>query len=162
MIKVIKGDLFKNLPVTLENEITYIFHICNAQKQWGAGFVIPLERAFPGCKDSYKKHIDFLIKYNREPLGTCDFISFLDGIVVCNAVAQDNSGKRTKRLVNYAAMSASMKVLRDVILEDIKQGLSPRIICPRFAVGIGGGSQEVVDDFIEWHWGDLDVTIYEL
>ncbi len=163
MLKYQKGDLFKDLPINGENEYTLINHIVNNCGSWGAGFVLPLEASLPGSKLSYQKHLKDMRRQKKEPLGTVDYVEFLDNNIVCNLVAQNNKDMTRPRLVDYGALAQCMARVRDFIeLDTFWTNAKCKIVCPMMGAGIGMGDFSVVEDLINWFWKDFDVTVYKL
>jgi len=186
----IEGDLFEGLTKIRGDGTVVIAHVCNCEGKMGAGFVVPLEHAYPKNKQAYiqwheGKHsaeISESLGINVRSTGPCalgetQFVQVLDQrqvhdaqyprVIVANMVAQTLGGKRPlyyNHLVRCMTQVATLAGKTDLLWAG-KTDL--HIICPMFGGGLAGGDWRFIHGLIEDTWqrekSDLiEVTVYYL
>lgn len=168
-IQYVSGDLFEAVKAPHLARTTIIPHVCNSQGAWGAGFVVPLAKAYPQAREEYLKwhkvgyfeiedyekivthHFPFEIGQTQFVVGQTD-----PEVVVANMIAQHMGGVRPL-MYNHLA-----KCMDRVAQEALK--LKARIMAPMFGSMLAGGNWEFIEALIQDCWLDeeLDVTIFYL
>jgi len=157
MIKYVEGDLFKS---DLSNKL--ICHVCNDQGAFGAGFVVPLAKAFPKAKKDYLRFYrskldgssDWYVK--RFGMGETQFSTQGFDTVVANMIAQDFRNGRSLRYDKLVkCMNQCMYYAKFHKLD---------IVSPKFGSDLAGGNWEFIEELIKDIWTDngLYVTIHYL
>lgn len=157
MITYKQGDLFAHVADRVEskksaNENVQILipHVCNDRGAWGAGFVIPLAKAYPKARESYLN----LFELNIGKLGYTDLVRVSDEIQVVNMIAQHGTGGVRPLRYNHLA-----KCLAEVA---VYANNEKEIHAPMFGSGLAGGDWNFIESLIIDTWDGLDVTIYYL
>lgn len=151
-INYVKGDLFAAIKDSHDSII--IPHVCNNIGIFGAGFVLPLARAFPSAREEY-------LKWHREgpdfKLGEIQKV-ILDNHCIINMVAQQGVGGH--RPLKYPALGKCIEAVREVI----KSSFVGAIHAPMFGSGLSGGRWEFIEEMIYDSWVSfgIPVTIYYL
>ena len=84
-INYIIGDATK--PSTDLPEVHVIAHCCNDIGEFGAGFVVPLAKQYPGVKQEYKSYI----RRTENPLGSVFmFKTEYENLWIANIIGQHN------------------------------------------------------------------------
>jgi hypothetical protein len=159
-------------PTLDVGEYAVIPHITN-NGGWGAGFVMALEKRYPGVADAYcnwleKQHLTMrlgqvqMLKVRRQP------------IFIVNMVAQDNMGVTKMRGCPPIRYSSLVKCMEKVagLIDQQRQKLSDQhgigsfdisIHCPMFGSGIAGGEWSVIEQLIKEIWisSNIPTTVYE-
>lgn len=161
-MKIEEGDLFKGIIANYQRDkcVTFIPHICNNVRAWGAGFVVPLAQHFPEARDAF---------YSEEnpTLGDTQFIQAKNvPVVICNMFAQDGIGPDKDGVppIRYEALKDCMgRVLRKAS-EVCLEGKQVVIAAPMFGAGLAGGDWEQISKMIHDHWSsyNIETTIYFL
>lgn len=116
-----------------------IAHVCNDIDAWGAGFVVPLGKAYPEVESDFHG-----IHPSDRKLGHTQFVVVNSDIVVANMIAQRGIRKSQGRIpLRYDALHTC---LTDVQTMAEKQGLSVHV--PRLGAGLAGGSWDVIKSVI--------------
>lgn len=150
-MKIIKEDLFSYI----QGRSHYVIaHVVNNKGAMGAGFVVPLVKAFPNVKVAYMA--------NKPSLGQCQMVEIANDSYVANMCGQTLGGKRPlfyNKLVN--AMDNLVKHLRMI---NEKASEKYEIVCPRFGSGLAGGDSRFIQELIHdcWTKEGFEVTICEL
>lgn len=176
----VEGDLFDG---TTGDETIFIVHVCNDQGRFGAGFVLPLAKAYPVAKQSYlawagmeQKPIEFpncAVFTPQFELGQVQLVKVQEEgptIYVANMVAQTLGGKRP---VFYNHMARCMDTVAWAVQGKSVAGTSNplfvhepqgRIICPLFGSALAGGDWAFVEKLIMdcWVRQGIDVTAFYL
>lgn len=160
MIEYVNGDLFKNLNV---GKNILIPHCVNDIGAWGAGFVIPLAKAFPISREEYLKASN----NNEIYLGKVQYVdctpknSKTNKIIVANMCAQHNTiSVGNKKPVKYAALTKCMEDIALKMEESIRFYKVFEIYCPKFCSGLAGGNWDFIEELIDEIWGDIKVTVF--
>ena len=150
-----EGDLFEVVQ-KLQSNTVLIPHVCNNKGAWGAGFVVPLGRAYPKAQEEY-------LKWHRNPeeegepfaLGHTQFVEAAQNVIVCNMVAQTLGGVRPLRY--DALVYCMLKVAEYSSLNE-----NPTIECPLFGAGLAGGAWPFIHKLIQdcWTSRSLDVRVH--
>lgn len=161
--KEIQGDLFAALEKAKADWIV-IPHVCNNQKGWGAGFVVPLGKHFPTAKATY---LDTDQDYMR--LGDSQLIEVQKNgktFWIANMIAQQGfKSKENPRPLNYGALAKAMYQVRDDIDNAAAYNATlkePTIVAPRFGSDLAGGDWSVIRELIESIWEDYDTYVFYL
>lgn len=146
VIRYIQGNLFDHVSPGV-----VIPHVCNDIGAWGAGFVVPLAKAFPQSKEAY-------LSLSHRRLGVTQFVGVDNGVTVANMIAQRGIGRSETGAIplRYDALETCMKS----VAEFCHDGL--RIVCPEFGCGLAGGKWEIVERMIGMRWSHLDVAVVRL
>lgn len=181
-IEYIEGDLFNGLTKLRDTGTVVIAHVCNDKGVMGAGFVMPLERAYPHAKRAYqewyrgKEIKDSLCQVTSTgpcQLGQTQFVQVQQGdpphelprVIVANMVAQTLGGKR--RPLYYNHLVRCMNSVASLVTTQGWFAGKLSIICPMFGGGLAGGDWRFIHELIEDIWqrenSDLiKVTVYYL
>lgn len=156
-VKIVTGDLFEEIKLVSPTvDLIVIPHVVNNCRVASAGFVRPLYSAFP---DAYTEYME-----SSQELGTNSY--WRDGrILVVNMMAQDKFPSSTRRRAVHYGHLARCMVLAALHIRKCLDTIHPQkaeIHCPKFASGIGGADERIVQEFIESLWKMYPVTIYEL
>jgi hypothetical protein len=160
-MREIQGDLFNAENLSGEQRIV-IPHVCNDKGKWGAGFVIPLGRAFPASKEMFNARF----ADGSGVQGTTQFslCGYRPHVVVANMVAQtlftrEQKIVRQDRPLSYRSLAACMNSVGDYAV-----AYESRIVCPRFGSALAGGNWEFIKELIKDFWVDrgVDVTVFYL
>jgi hypothetical protein len=151
-IKYVKGDMFGPLLERIHRTIV-LPHIVNSKGAWGKGFVVPLGRTFPLCKEKY-------LEWSKDStfgLGKTQIVDVGQNIHVCNMVAQILGGPRP---LFYNHLSRCLDDVAKFVLEQD----NPEIVCPAFGSGLAGGNWKFIESLIEdcWLRNNIPVTVYYL
>jgi hypothetical protein len=143
-----KGDATDpQRPECHRNGPMIIAHICNNEGAWGAGFVVPLGKRYPGAKAEY-------LGRGHWNLGETQFI-FRDDIIIANMIAQTLVGDDR---VKYPALR---NCLLDVADMAIRHGASVHM--PRIGCGLAGSNWDKMEGYV-WLIAErgITVTVYDL
>lgn len=150
-MRIIHGDI-----TTIDtNTPTLIPHICNDQRQWGAGFTGAISAKWPQVEQQYRAMKEY-------KLGTIQIVDVTENLAVINMIAQSGTiRKPVGRLppIRYGALAIAMhRVLK------IARDRNATIKCPRFGTGLAGGRPDVIESMMNEIWVDnqLEVQIYQL
>lgn len=141
-----QGDLFDHLP-----KKCIIPHVVNNRGAFLSGFVVPLAKNFPKCKQDYEKVCKNLSREDQDKLLGEVWYSHGD-IMIAHMFAQTLEGIRPLRYdklvhcMEHVGITAKSKKL-------------PIFTC-RFGSLRSGGNWEFIKELIQDIWGDLDVTVY--
>ena len=104
-INYIEGDLFA--AVNDHQNSIVIPHVCNSKGAWGAGFVIPLAKAYPSTRECYLNWFESrnsdddpnegktdVLHTGTFSLGHVQTVLVESDVAVANMVAQTLGGKR--------------------------------------------------------------------
>lgn len=174
----VEGDLFQG---TTGDETIFIAHVCNSEGAWGAGFVLPLAKTYPGSQQAYlawagKQAMEFPNEAIFTPhfeLGQVQLVKVQEEgptIYVANMVAQILGGKRP---VFYNHMARCMDTVAWAVQGKTVAGTSNplfahepegRIICPLFGSALAGGDWAFVEELIMdcWVRQGIGVTAFYL
>ncbi len=143
--KFVEGDLFAALD---RNKKILLPHVCNNVGAFGAGFVVPLGRAFPVVRNEY------LAGYSNFSLGDTQFVKVDENLTVCNMIAQTLGGMRP--LFYNKLVSCMEEVAQRAVDTDAE------IVCPAFGGGLAGGYFKFIEQLIEdcWCKRSIPVTVY--
>lgn len=146
MIRYVVGDATRPLG----QGPRVIAHVVNTIGAWGAGFVVAVSRRWPEPERDYRE-------LDARPLGSVQFVSVGEGIVVANMIAQEGVGG--PRPLRYGALVRCLERVRDYALT---HGAS--LHAPRLGCGLAGGRWQVVEPLIEETLcaHGVDVTVYDL
>lgn len=138
-IDFIKGDA--TLPKIDLPGVHVIAHCCNDVGQFGAGFVVPLAKQYPGVKQDYKSYI----KNTENPLGTVFmFKTKNENLWIANIIGQHGlvpiNGEPP---VRYSA-------LKEGFLQTVKFFKTEQIHfhMPRLGCGLAGGEWSNVETIL--------------
>ncbi len=160
-IKYIEGDLFKAVSDHKGSETIIIPHVCNSKGAFGAGFVIPLAKAFPETRENFlawtRIYENNELTFHTGPycLGHVQFIKVKPKIVVANMVAQTLGGNRP---LSYKYLGVCMERV-SLFCDSINV---PRIVAPMFGSGLAKGTWGFIEQLIEDHWGNMEIQIHYL
>ena len=173
-----EGDLFKG---TDGDETIFIAHVCNDQGAWGAGFVLPLAKAYPGSRQGYlawagKAATEFPNEAVFTPhfeLGQVQLVKVQEEgptIYVANMLAQTLGGSRPvfynhlARCMDTVAWAVQGKTVAGTSNPLFAHEPEGRIICPLFGSGLAGGDWNFVEELIQdcWVRQGIDVTAFYL
>lgn len=161
-MKIEEGDLFKAIVANYQRDkcVTFIPHICNNVRAWGAGFVLPLAQHFPEAREAF---------YSEEnpTLGKTQFVEAKNvPVVICNMFAQEGIGPDKDGVppIRYDALQQCMS---DVLWEALHlsdEGKFGVIAAPMFGAGLAGGDWEKISKLIydQWSQHKVETTIYFL
>jgi len=165
-IKYIVGDLFE--AIKDNDSVKMICHIVNSIGGWGAGFVIPLAKAYPMAEQNYRQwHKNgYIFSLQHESvlffkLGKVQFVDCTQNICVANMVGQEGTGMGIdgRPPIRYSALAQCMQDVARVA-----KIRNAEIICPKFGSGLAGGNWTFIETLINECWCDWDipVTIFSL
>lgn len=165
-IQYVAGDMFPVLKADKGKTPIYIPHVCNDKGAFGAGFVVPLSKAFPETQQSYHewhkgKPKDVAVRFGSTfELGHTQFVLAQETprFVVCNMVAQTLGGPRP---IFYNHLVACMETVAQKILDADPRAV---IMCPAFGSGLAGGNWDFIAELIKDTWikRNIPVTVYYL
>jgi hypothetical protein len=167
-IKYIEGDLFAPIQASTANETIVIAHVVNDKGAWGAGFVVPLGRAYPKAKEDYHDWHDGKIPSlslpATDPLFNLGVTMFSEVqkhqtplVYVAHMMAQTLGGRRP---LFYNHLARCMDSVAHFAL-----GYSnPKIVSPMFGSDLAGGNWSFIEELITdcWLKRKLPVTIHYL
>lgn len=175
-INYIEGDLFA--AINDHKSTVIIPHVCNNQGAWGAGFVLPLAKAYPNTRDYYLKWfktrrsdiapVEITKEYGMDDctthtgtfaIGQVQLIMVRPDVAVANMVAQTLGGKRP---LSYKYLGRCMERVSSFCKGMEFIGKTPRIVCPMFGSGLAGGNWNFIEQLIEDHWGFMDIDVHYL
>lgn len=167
MVKYVEGDMFGPLSTDSFKGATILPHVCNDKGGFGAGFVVPLSRAYPKVRHSYlgwednRNHIHGPDDNPPFRLGETQFVNVNDTLFVANMVAQTLGGVRP---LFYNHLARCMDAVANFVIErnDAREYQS-RIVAPMFGSNLAGGDWNIIEKLIEDCWirrGITDITIY--
>lgn len=159
MIVRIQGDLFNTVKYAATNVI--IPHVCNNVGAWGAGFVLPLAKAYPKAREKY-------LRWSGEEdfkLGNVQFVEVTGNVTVANMVAQNGiTNHQLKRPLRYDSLVLCMMQVLEYAdqIESFANRSKPVIHCPKFGSGLAGGNWEFIEYLIQdiWNINGLNTVIY--
>lgn len=153
MITYVKGDATR--PVG--NGPRVIPHIVNNIGKWGKGFVLAVSKRWKGPAQLYrawhKAGSDDGVPF---ALGEVQFVQVEPDLWIANMVAQEGIGMANGPPIRYEALE---KCLVKVAAFAKDKGAS--LHGPRFGSGLAGGQWSRIEQLINTHWTDLNVTIYD-
>lgn len=146
MIRYVKGDATRplRLPMT-------IVHVTNDKGGWGKGFVMALERRFPGLGDRWRKL--------KQKIGDVEIQGVAPMLDVAHCCAQ--SGYKSAQNPVPLDYDALRRCLRKVAAHVGYQG-SAGVCMPRIGCGLAGGDWSRVEAIISDELKDVDVYVYDL
>lgn len=175
-ITYIEGDLFQAIDNSDEQGVIIIPHIVNSKGKWGAGFVLPLAKAYPVTRDYYLKWFktrqtklnsdEIVSEYGMDDLtfhtGTFDLghvqiIFVKPNIAVANMVAQTLGGNRP---LSYKYLGRCMERVASYCKDFSFDGKTPRIVCPMFGSGLAMGNWNHIEQLIEDHWSFMRIDVH--
>lgn len=148
MITYLKGDATK-----FETN-TVVAHICNNVGVWGGGFVIEVTR-----KLSLAPERIFRTAPESTTLGHLQLVALGDkddNFWVANMIAQNGVFYHGDK-VNYEALD---KCLKNLAKFCIKKGCSVQM--PRIGCGLAGSKWSKILPYIEKHFTNVNVTVFDL
>jgi len=158
-IEYFQGDLFA-LESSLEESVL-IPHICNDQKVWGKGFVVPLANQYPitrkvyldWCKETYDRFDELIVPCGDFSLGNNQFIRVTNNKIVVNMLAQTLGGTRP---LYYDKLVQCMNNIAEFMNVQ-----SFRIVCPMFGSGLAKGDWNIIKELIQdcWIRENIPVTV---
>lgn len=127
-----------------------IAHVCNNVGAWGAGFVLALERRWPGLGAKYRAA--------SLKLGDVQIHRVEPGVSVANMIAMHGLASRTNPVpLGYGELRACLVKLRGLV-----PGASVHM--PKIGAGLAGGDwariSALIDEELVAH--GVEVTVYEL
>ena len=169
------------IPNDTTDGMIVVPHVCNDQGRMGAGFVVPLAKAFPDAKTAYiawhrtKQPVEhpspslnceiFHFPQGNFGLGQVQFVEVMPqrkvhdkwypSVVIANMVAQNLGGKRP---LHYNHLVACMESVRRFMgrVGHAKMGESSdaevRILCPMFGGALAGGDWGFVEQLVVDCW----------
>mgnify|MGYP002784725766 FL=1 len=141
------ADLFAGVQKEVDQgNFVLIPHICNDIGAWGAGFVVPLGKAYPLAKERYQAAGASVM------LGETIFAD-AGSVKVANMVAQHKLGGKA---IRYEALVKCMRTVRDRV------DLRYQIHAPLLGAGLAGGNWDFIEALIDEIWGAYQVTIWQL
>lgn len=157
MINYITGDAILS-PEVARPKI--LFHICNNCGQWGSGFVVPLGKKYPKARSEYLDWAETQIQPFE--LGNIQLVKVEQGMLVCNAIAQDNkkwvSGEPPCK---FNHLETCLKKVASFVHD--KQPFFDKpisIVMPRIGCGIGQAKWEDVEKIIESQLCSTGIQVY--
>lgn len=162
MIRYVVGDATR--PELTLTRMNLIVHIVNDVGAFGRGFVLPLARAYPLAKSSYKYWYEHRLDPRTETsdpefeLGSVKFVRVADRVEVAHMIAQH--GIRTSPPpINYGALERCLDTVAQYARERDAYIHMPRIGC-----GLSGGTWDRVEQIVEktLSFVHLTVTVYDL
>lgn len=170
-INYIEGDLFA--AINDHQNTTIIPHIVNSEGRWGAGFVLPLSKAYPKTREYYIKwfearhsDVDLNDEDNIEAFHTGTFalghvqtVFVKPDIAVANMVSQTLGGKRP---LSYKYLGRCMERVASYCKGLVLTGKTPRIVCPMFGSGLAMGNWNFIEQLMEDHWSFMSIDVHYL
>ena len=158
MITYHVGDLFEAIK-KIQGKTIIIPHICNDVGAWGAGFVVPLGKHFPGAKRQYLNwYSQVKLKFGHDLiLGDTSEIDCDYGddnkVVIINMIAQSGLiSKDNPNPINYTALSQCLKSISGFANKYLGKPPTLRKIelhtCA-FGTGLAGGRWDFISTLIE-------------
>jgi len=158
MLSYREGDLFARIKGLGR---VVIPHVCNNVGAWGAGFVVPLGKAFPKARKDYLEwHRDRQTScHTAFVLGSTQFVTVDDEnlVVVANMIGQGRIGRG--RPPRYNALVHCMEDVADFVLSEDVGPSSYEIHCPLFGSGLAGGDWSFIRELIEDCWVRLGIGV---
>lgn len=158
MIRTITGDL-------LESDATIIVHQVNCQGIMGSGLAKQIRDLYPDTYAKYRRVCNTNIFKTSALLGKNLYTPEQHNnhpIMIANLFAQDNYGYGTQH-TDYDALDVCLAKLAIAAKELISRGFKTKIGIPyHLGCGRGGGDWNVVQDMINKHLSEYDVSIYKL
>lgn len=166
-MKMINDNIFKYiLTEDSSSTVTFIPHVVNSLKGWGAGFVLALSRfnRIPESKYRQWGHLGYDPFAGNFELGNIQIVELLPTLYVVNMLAQDGyKSSNNPTPLNYVALASCMTKLRDKILE-FPNACKCVIEAPKFGSDLAGGDWDVISGYISeiWEKNGIPVNIYYL
>lgn len=115
-----------------------IAHVCNDEDRWGAGFVIPLGKAYPQAESEFHG-----ISHADRKLGYTQFVLMGD-VMVANMIAQKGVRRSGKGIpLRYEALHTCL-----VEVQGRAESEGRTVHMPRIGAGLAGGSWDVIKSVI--------------
>ena len=151
MFKIIKGNLFENIP---EQKPVVIAHVCNTLGKMGAGFVIPLAEHFPKVRERYLALGEWRLGHTQIVQVENDSNIWVANMIAQQGVGHDAAGRPPIRYV----------ALVDCMREVARYVHNGQVICPKFGSGLAGADWSFIESLIQEIWIDagIPVTVFEL
>lgn len=145
MIHYLRGDATRprNLP-------SCIVHVTNDKGGWGKGFVMALERRFPGLGAKWRA--------KAQKLGEVSIMQVAPMTAVAHCCAQ--AGYKSAQNPIPLQYDALARCLRGVALVCRREHWS--VCMPRIGCGLAGGDWAAVEAIINEELKDVDVYVYDL
>ena len=189
MISYLRGCCIEGASKPSDS-IRVIAHICNDVGAWGAGFVVPLAKAFRYAKqeylymareymrtyDSTRGQSSILVKKVYSgiiPLGVVQLVDAnaplgtpnSKGIYIANMVAQRGCGKDSlgDSPIRYDALNDCLSTLKGAC-ETMEGKFSKpvEIHMPRIGCGLAGGDWRKVEPLVSSNLNTFQVYVYDL
>ena len=149
------GDILSDEVLNKYRDGFILAHVCNNERKWGAGFVIPLAKKFPNVEEAY---------HNQDmSLGSVKIVKVLGYAhysFVANMIAQ--KGIRSANVSTPLRYYHLYTCLTKVFQKAMDSGVP--VIAPMFGAGLAGGYwpaiQNLLQDF-STHYS-VNVDIYKL
>ena len=150
ILTTVKGDATEPIG----EGIKIIPHVCNDKGRFGAGFVLALDKKWPGVKETYRD----MFERAKGGLGEVSAEKVEDDIYVVNMIAQHGTGEYGKP-IRYGALAFCMEKVGMLV----KKFKDASIHCPKFGSGLSGGDWNFILELIEEMWLNegINVTIYK-
>ena len=186
-IEYIKGDLFDSLVDETDNII--LPHICNDIGTMGAGFVVPLNRHFPGIRQIYQEWHGgnkiarsatpensplYMLEYSGNSFGNDDMklgsVQFVSSpikpkITVANMIGQSDVVSRvpvsSDVLIRPPIRYGALRRAMRHVVNFAENYNIKKIWAPKFGSGLAGGDWDIVKEIITEELEGCDVTIVE-
>ena len=167
MINYHKGCLFEYID-SIGGDI-FIPHVVNNINQMGSGFVVPLYTRWPKVKAEYHEYCNWcrntLNLSKKEMLGRIQAVSVsnnLNGISVINMFGQDGVVSKTNpKPIKYDALNECMEKVASKLgfMKELVPEYDVNIVAPKFGAGLAGGDWNIIEEMINKHWSNFNVTI---
>lgn len=153
-INYLPGDATEPIAVPGEK---IIIHCVNDVGAWGAGFVVPLGKKYPSCRQKYwdewyTKNLGDIIPCRVEPGVTVIHMFGQRGLYRIQGVPP----------IRYSAIRMCLQKVVQYIKENFKTPVS--VHCPRFGAGLAGGHWPIIEKIIEETLitNGIEVYVYDL
>lgn len=131
-----------------------IVHGCNAQGAMGSGVAKQLRAKYPDIFHSYCAHLYSMNELGLNPLGSVDFTTVAEGLVVANAITQEFYGRSGEKYISYTALKKCLETVANAY------GSTSIHIPYLIGAGLGGGDEEKILHIIETKLKDCDVHFH--
>lgn len=151
MIQYIKGDLIQGVTSGI------ILQQVNAQGVMGSGFAKFLRIKYPDIFAPYKNITDKSTNFGKDLMGQIIAFQLAPNLYVSNIFGQQFYGT-DKMHTDYNALDEGLE--RTKAFCDFFK--ITEIHTPMIGCGLGGGDWNIVENLIEKHLGDLNISVWQL
>lgn len=126
-----------------------IVHGCNARGVMGSGLAKQVKDLYPKAFLDYKEQL----ARNPNPLGSVIFSAVGDGLMIANAITQENYGRDSSKVyVDYEAISSTFQIIAGLAV-----AVEAHVHYPFIGAGLANGDWKKIDNIIDDIFDQYDV-----